>query len=60
MNKEKWKEIAGKIIEKSFIKTANVKYCAKNWPQFRKRYVDWLREMDELTEVFNMENKGGE
>lgn len=52
MTKDKWNEIAEEEVSKVEILTDPIEY-----PKFKVQILSFLKEMDKLTEVYNMENK---
>jgi hypothetical protein len=58
MNKEKWMEIYEEIINKTQLENGKTGLCPENWPKDKKLLNIFINEVDEATEVYNMENKG--
>lgn len=56
MNKEKWEENVGKEMEK--LEDAAGEFDGpENWPAVKKELKEFIKNVDELTEVYN-EEKG--
>ena len=54
MNKEKY----SKIAKEEFNKVPLWEDAPETWPEFKKVVLNFIDNMDEATEVYNMENKG--
>jgi hypothetical protein len=57
MTKKQWHEFA--IMEWSRLSHDKVLIISvKDWPEQKEKVLTYLKNMDSLTEVYNMENKG--
>ena len=57
MTKDKWWELVCEEWEK-FDNYVRFPLDARDWPIQRIIIMDHIKEMDKITEIFNMENKG--
>ena len=51
MTKEKWAEIVSEEVQKCY---GTIKM--ENWQEYRFKFLDFVKNVDEATEVYNMEN----
>ena len=62
MTKEKWADVSGKIFADyttKFMKLRGDRQSPEGWAEHRELIVTLVKEVDEATEVYNMENKNG-
>jgi len=59
MNKEKWNELFLQYCKESCSKMGKMGYVVNpaDWPQMKAAHLEFIKNVDELTEVFNLENK---
>ena len=57
MNKEKWHEIHQEETLVKLKKMMTKEFTPENWQVYKKATLEYVSEMDEATEVYNMENK---
>jgi hypothetical protein len=58
MTKEKWLEVAQKEFNVYVKAVANVDLTQPEyWPLYKQALVDYIEGIDQVTEVYNMENK---
>ena len=57
MTEDKWLENANKNLISYTDQTIGMIFKSENWPKFKVALVEYIKNMDELTEVYNKENK---
>jgi hypothetical protein len=58
MKLEKWKEFKYKIESEAHQQLCeDVYYAPEKWPEIKKVYLNFVKQMDELTNIYNLENK---
>lgn len=62
MKKEKWQEVFSDAQDKvnDLEDLDFVEIEPEHWPVLREKVTTFVKEMDEATEVYNLENKGEE
>ena len=59
MTKEQWQTHAFKIIENYYGKVIGTTVVSQdNWHMYKSALIEYIKNIDDLTEVYNMENKG--
>ena len=58
MTKEKWKQECSKNYNIYYAKVYNEDPIGpENWHKYKAAFLEYSKDMDELTEIYNMENK---
>jgi hypothetical protein len=59
MTKETWKQIFSKEMNKLYglCRSNGPLNGPEDWEKYIKSYKNWLKAMDEATEIYNMENQ---
>jgi hypothetical protein len=57
MNREKWTKLRSESVRNAGNILENMDFTPEGWPKEKAAYMEYIEELDELTEVFNLENK---